>query len=286
METKQLKNHLHISGDVKTFSDIDHKETIPALLAEHQILTFDVQDLTMKEFSDLNLMWGEHIPTNIWACEKEFPIIFRVTNREVTPGKQGLFAKGDLDWHNNGPFSKDPETCVSLYCEQPCEGSITTWTNGRNAYLDLPDDIKEKIDDLDMTLTNVPQLTYLKRPTYNPDLPEEQLIQLGEIGSRSRDGMGDPRRIKRTTKKLVHIHPITGKKVLYLPILNVAKLHCEDGESLFHYLVDHYITTDRYSVHHRWEKGSMLMADQVSGIHRRNDITGDRDLWRTQFWYR
>jgi taurine dioxygenase len=86
------------------------------------------------------------------------------------------------------------------------------------------------------------------------------------------------------THPLVRTHPETGRNCLYLgrrsksylPVLDVAQ-----SEALLDRLWSH-ATQDRYTWHHRWQPGDVLMWDNRAVMHRRNpfDATARRLLHR------
>lgn len=97
-----------------------------------------------------------------------------------------------------------------------------------------------------------------------------------------------------TGSKLVIPHPTTGKpclryhepwpatKTKYDSILVTLENHDEDtGRQLFE-TIDSVLYDRRVAYYHVWEKGDMLISDNILNLHTRTNFEGkaDRELWR------
>ncbi len=297
---------IQLNIDLKICSDAELKKIIYTLQFS-PIIVIKKQNLTIERINYINHIWGTHQLAHIWCNHLEYPIIFRVTNREIEPGKKGLFGDGELDWHSNGVFAPDPEEIVSLYCVKTHANSVTYWTDFAKAYSDLPEAIKIEIENIDVHITNKISDLYLKRAAHYPLLEHEQQA-LDKISTRTRNfSGGNPdnpfeipstyfqtdsksnsvRKLKERTKPLVVMNKISKKKGLYFPFLSIDRLlHVDEqrSEELFYYLVEHCIKSENYTYGHIWEEGDLILADQRVGLHRRNNIIGERELYRTAFW--
>lgn len=205
----------------------------------------------------------------------DYPGLFRVTNKRKEGQKIGIFADKELDWHSNGngrPSGK--ECCVALYCIKPGENSITSFCDTRQAYNDLPQDIKEIVDDTECTFQ------FQNDTFYKLDKDDKELV------------MFENKRIypEGVTKPLVYNHPYDGKKGLYFTFHYIRKMWRKSGETvdevwLKQYLMDH-VFQDKYIWHHDdWQPGDFIFMDQFHSIHKRNEVQGDRFLYRISFDY-
>jgi alpha-ketoglutarate-dependent taurine dioxygenase len=240
-------------------------------------------------------------------------------------GKRGIFPRGELEWHCNGTLALDPEDCVTLYCVVPTKDRCDTiFLNGVEAYKDLPNDIKQQIENTLLMITSDVRsfhrsnfehlVTRTEQPRILNDnraytISEDQVTieeakDLHNIQGRKRsDGpiyqemmrrkeeYSVEGRWKYTYKKLVHEHTVTGQKGLYFPFLNVAGLHDipkDEQKELYDYLVKHYL---KYEYSHDWKTGDLMLFDQTQALHKRQpfpEVDGeqqDRLLWRGAFYY-
>jgi len=107
----------------------------------------------------------------------------------------------------------------------------------------------------------------------------------------SRIGLGDDRydeeQLKRfppVERPLVHVHPGSGRKVLYpsVHIESVSGLTVPEGRLLVAELLEH-ATQPEFIYTHTWRAGDYVMWDNRSTLHRgkRYDLSARRDLRRT-----
>jgi len=195
----------------------------------------------------------------------------RVTNQRDEHGKKiGLFADKELDWHSNGNNRETGrECCVMLYCVRPGVNSITSFADTRKAYQELPDDIKELLEDVDCNFK------FMNNTFYHLDEGDQEL-EFFENTNLYPEGL---------VKPLVYKHPFSGEKGLYFTFHSINKMWRRSGEPLDEqwlrkYLYDHCFQ-EKYIYHHdNWQNGDMIFMDQFHSIHRRNEVQGDRFMWR------
>jgi len=252
-------------------------------LTTEMILVFPRQNLTEKKLVELCRKNGKFQITNIWCNHSEYPEIFRVTNKIIDEknNKKGLFSGQNLDWHCNGHFSKDPEEVVVLYCVQPGIDSCTSYIDGHAAFEALSALDKKRILNSTITMCNVPKKTILNQKVY--DVNDYEQVELNKIWTRTRDGIEEKNKeIKFKKVSLIRKHPISGVHGLYFPFLNVTKISNDEDNSFFNFLVDHFL---KFRYDHWWQPGDLVIADQTMGLHKRNEIKGERELYRLAFWY-
>jgi taurine dioxygenase len=261
----------------------DFKPFLTELTTE-MILVFKNQNLKEKKLVELCKQYGRFQLTNIWCNHPEYPEIFRVTNRIIDEkeNKKGLFSGKNLDWHCNGHFSKDPEEVVALYCIAPGINSCTSYIDGRAAFEALSDSDKQRALNSNITMCNIPKTTIMNQKVY--DVNDYEQDELNKIWSRTRDGTDEKndKQVKYKKVPLVRQHPISKVNGLYFPFLNVAKISDDKNNEFFNFLVDHYL---KFRYDHWWKANELVIADQTMGLHKRNEIKGDRELHRLAFWY-
>lgn len=274
------------------------------------------QNLSKKQYARILRLWGKNPERNFWFEDKKDHEVMYVTNKILEgTNQQGLFARGELEWHCNGVLAEDPEDCVTLYCKQPTKDPCNTqFLNSVPAYRDLPRDVKLKIHNTQCIISSDDRgfhklrFDHLIKTRHRPRmlgnvnvykvdrdkvLPEEQ-ANLHASYSRCRDKNSSIRmemREKRVLynepnarwncvyKKLVHNHRLTGQTGLYFPVYNVigfSNIPEDEWQDLYNFLFSHYVQ-DKYMYDHEWKEGDLMLFDNTQGIHKRYDIPLDEN---------
>lgn len=178
-------------------------------------------------------------------------IIF-ISNKKSEDGENvGSLPDGELHYHSDGAHRASPYRATTLYSlEIPSTGGETKIADLRAAYDDLSDAMKQRIDDL--KVHNI----YDTRATLRDQT----------------DVTND--KLSNAVHPLVRVHPDTGRKALYLSRLmtrNVAGMDPAESASLLEELFRH-IEQDKYVYAHPWKVGELLMWDNRSVNHARNDF--------------
>lgn len=298
--------HKELDIDLKKCTD-EQIKNVAKLTAYHSNVLLRNQDLTKEDYARILALWGDKTQHHAWYEDPDHHQIQYVTNRAMPElgGKRGIFPRGELEWHCNGTLALDPEDCVTLYCVIPTKDRCDTiFLNGVEAYKDLPEDVKSRIENSYCMITNdlrsfhrsdFPHL--ISRPeqprilnsnrayTISEDqvTPEEakdlHAIQgrnrgedssiVKEMMRRKEEYSVEGARWKYVYKKLVHEHTVTGQKGLYFPFLNVAGFHDipkEEWKELYDFLLEHYL---KYEYSHDWKAGDLMLFDQTQALHKR-----------------
>jgi alpha-ketoglutarate-dependent taurine dioxygenase len=211
---------------------------------------------------------------------EDYPGLGRVTNRRDANGKKmGVFADNHLDWHSNGNARESGrECCVALYCVEPGDPdpyfNATEFCDTRQAYLDLPPEIKEIVDDVDC-IFQWRNNTFYHLDDDDPEIP------MFRNPEKFPDGL---------VKPLVYSHPFTGENGLYFTFHYITKMWRRSGAPLDEawlrqYLMDWVFQPKYCYLHNDWQKGDLIFMDQFHSIHRRNKVKGDRFLYRVTIDY-
>jgi len=298
--------HKELDIDLKKCTN-EQIKNVAKLTAYHSNVLLRNQDLTKDDYARILALWGDKTQHHAWYEDPDHHQIQYVTNRAMPElgGKRGIFPRGELEWHCNGTLALDPEDCVTLYCVIPTKDRCDTiFLNGVEAYKDLPEDVKSRIENSYCMITNdlrsfhrsdFPHL--ISRPeqprilnsnrayTISEDqvTPEEakdlHAIQgrnrgedssiVKEMMRRKEEHNVEGARWKYVYKKLVHEHTVTGQKGLYFPFLNVAGFHDipkEEWKELYDFLLEHYL---KYEYSHDWKAGDLMLFDQTQALHKR-----------------
>lgn len=316
-----------IDLDLKSATEQQVKN-IARLTAYHSNVLLRNQELDKDDYARILALWGDKTKHHAWYEDPDHHQIQYVTNRSMPElgGKRGIFPRGELEWHCNGTLALDPEDCVTLYCVIPTKDRCdTVFLNGVEAYKDLPNDVKEKIENTLLMITsdarsfhksNFPHLiSRTEKPrilntnrayTISEDqVTAEEAKDLHAIQGRNRgDSVISYKMMNRVEeysvkgpwkfvfKDLVHTHYVTGQKGLYFPFLNVAGftgIPQDEWQDLYNYLVEHYL---KYQYSHDWKTGDLMLFDQTQALHKRQPFPTkndgeqqDRLLWRGTFYY-
>lgn len=160
------------------------------------------------------------------------------------------YLKGSLFWHIDGTMNPVPVRGSILTSKVlPTWGGNTEFANCYAAYDDLPQETKDKIDDLRVVHAMwVSQLYHTPEPT---------LAQLEDWQS------------KGTQELPLVWHHKTGRKSLVLgnTARNVVGKDMEESARILHGLREH-ATSEPYHYAHEWEVGDSVMWDNTGTLHR------------------
>lgn len=277
---------------------------VALLLAEYGAIVFKNVITPVKEYSEWQLKFGYHRHANIWCCHSEYPIFYRVTNKQLTSNEKGLFGHGDLDWHQNILFVPNSEEAVGLYGLEVAGVAPTILSNSIPLWKNLTQGEKDFYSRVKMRTTNKSEDTYDKKMAHYVLPTEEQKdFEKNRVVSHISNSVNfDPANThlyptlefqKKNFLRLKPRHPL-GTDGLYFPMLNIEYMADENNEILpdhkqvFDRLKYLHIGTDDYIYTHNWEKGDIFLMDQLVSMHKRGPMVLDipRELLRTACWYK
>jgi len=190
--------------------------------------------------------------------------ILRVTGEKNDKGEEGLFGHTSaLDWHANQASNYERDPLIWLYGVKGTQGSKTSWINNIESYKALPEDLKEEIKDIQITLG-------YKSGSYSPSK--------FFIEHHSED----------KPFNLVHTND-AGYTGLYFPFLQVfgmKGIEQERYESLMERLKE-VVLRPEFCYDHHWQDGDIVISEQWLSIHKRwaFDKMNERVLHRIAFNY-
>jgi taurine dioxygenase len=294
LRTLDSTNAVELDFNLLTASNEDLKEFVKIIPDHHLILIRNLPTDKSKLVEVINKIGKTFIrPEGLYFTDPEAIEITRVTNARDEQGKKlGLFADLELCWHSNGTLRKDvKQVTLMLYCVKPGDlgYGITGFCNMRKAYEDLPDDVKDLIDSMEVRHSmkafagEIPSIGKNDGGyKLTQDDPEYEIFN-GSNVNRQGETLYTTEK-EEVWKPLVVTHPWHGQKALYfIPSVIVEwrnpKYANFDSNWLWNYLYDHCFQ-EKYIYQHEWKPGDMIFNDQYYGLHNRNEVRGDRLLWR------
>ena len=250
--------------DFRTPIDADVRTALNDAFVEHHVLVMRDQEFSPDDFKVAVQVFGELQPHD----KKEhhvpgFPDVSYVSNDEFVNGRRIIPGETFHTDHSNHP--RPPKATTLFAVELPSSGGDTQYVNMHDAYDDLPEATKRKIDDLKAVHA------YLSKYSPRP---------LGYLSEESRKKLPPP-----GMHPLVRTHPDNGRKALYLnPVRMESILGMEDDDALglIGELMAH-ATRKKYEYRHKWRHGDWVLWDNRSVMHQANP---DYDMNERRFLYR
>jgi taurine dioxygenase len=166
----------------------------------------------------------------------------------------------EVVWHTDNSYVEVPPAGSMLYAlEIPPAGGggDTSFNNQYLAYEDLSDDLKKEIEGKSQVHDSSRNSAGILRPGVKlPMRPEE---------------------VEGPVHPLVRVHPVTGKRALYLgrrrqwPSNYIVGMSNEDSEALLDKLWAH-ATQPKYAWTHKWRVGDIVLWDNRCVMHYRTEI--------------
>ena len=242
-----------------TYVDIAQEVQLKGLKIFHDI------EHTEESYIEFMKQFGELECHKLFMNSKKVPELFYATDKRDESGKKiGMFGGGELGWHSNGNSRHLIEKIlISLYCVEGDPNTTLSVCNTSDPFYDLSEEDQEYFKRLSI------RLKFKNNTMYNLDEGDPEL----EFMSKN----------KGSIRPLVGVHPHTGKYYFYFPYHFIIRAW--DGKTR----IDHeelierlkpIIFKSKYQTHHVFAKGDMLLMDQLTTLHRRTPVMGDRMLWR------
>ena len=239
---------------------------------ERLVLVFKKQNLDDHKLINFSKYFGELDPPGPNPYGRtflpEFPeinVISNVKNEQGTP--IGNLGDGEAVWHADMTYLQLPPKAGILYAlEVPENQGNTHFANMALAYNELPNKLKEKIDDKILIHDSAHNSAGMLRKGYSEvDNPSET------PGARHPMVITD----KNTNKKLLFL----GRR----PHAYIIGLELEDSENLLNEIWEH-ATQEKFTWTQKWEKGDLLMWKNLNVLHKRDafDPNTRRVMHRTQ----
>jgi taurine dioxygenase len=225
------------------------------LWAHQPVLVFRRQALAEHELANFSALFGplERVVRTEWASPvvPEVGLISNLKDGEARP--IGGLGDGELQWHSDQSYMANPATGAMLYAvELPAEGGTTSWVDLAAAYAGLPDRLAGLIEG------KYAVFSYVKRLA-------------GYQGVDRVISEETKRKTPPVLHPLVHTHPVTGRKALYLDFTTTIGIDGMDdaaGSALLDEIYA-FATQPRFVYRHDWQVGDVVMWDNGLTMHRR-----------------
>jgi taurine dioxygenase len=240
-----------------------------ALWAQHPVLVFRRQALSEDELAEFSARFGplERTVRTDWASpvRPEVGVISNLKDAQARP--IGGLGDGEIQWHSDQSYMLNPATGAMLYAlELPPADGTTSWVDLCAAYAGLPDPLKRAIEGRRAVFS------YAKR------LAAYQGVDrvISEEAKRKTPPILHP---------MVHTHPVTGRRALYLDSTTTVAIEGMDEASGSALLEEIYklATRPEFVYCHHWQIGDALLWDNGFTMHRREpfDPSARRLMKRT-----
>jgi taurine dioxygenase len=238
---------------------------------DHQVLLFRNVALSDDDLVAFSRRFGELDHAPIQETGRRFvdghPEIYVVSNVVQDGVAIGSLGAGEAVWHTDMSYLPDPPKASALYAlEIPPRGGDTSFCSMYAAWDELPPALKRRVENLRVKHDG----------TYNS-------------GGYVRQGVtatGDPRTSHGVLHPLVHLHPETGRRALYLGRRRNAYidgLSLDESDALLDEIWEQ-ATRDPLTWRHQWRAGDLVLWDNRCTMHRRDafDPSTRRIMHRTQ----
>jgi taurine dioxygenase len=251
--------------DLSCRIDAPTREALNRAFVAHSVLVVRGQTLSAQAFlgavQNFGAVFEQH---NTRFALPECPKIHYISNQDrYADGRRYIPGAGYHTDHSNDPVP--PKATALLAIVLPETGGDTQFVDMRQAYDDLPDEMKGRIDGLRC------------RHVYQSKHSARKLMGL----TPQRQNEVPPSAIH----PLVRTHPESGRRSLYLNPIRIEEIVGmpeTDALALLEQLLAH-ATQEKYQYRHRWRPGDLVMWDNRCLLHKAN---GDYPGTQTRYLYR
>ncbi len=223
------------------------------------------QTLTPEQQIELTRRFGQILRVPYIKPLDEHPDIVAVL-KEADEQRISTFGG---TWHSDFSFLDEPPSFTMLYAlELPDVGGDTLWSSQYAAYDALSPAMQRMLDPLRAVQTGWPHGT--KGPSASVAVSRSVVMT-----------RNDPSADREVTHPVVRVHPVTGRKALFVnPVYTQRFDGMTEAESrpLLSFLFEH-ATKPEFTCRLRWTPGTMAIWDNRCLLHLAvNDYDGSRRL--------
>jgi len=240
-------------------------QAVQQALAHHSVLFFRDQQLTPVQQLDVTRRFGDVLRVPFIQHLEQYPDIIAVL-KEADERKISTFGG---TWHSDFSFLDEPPDYTLLYALQlPELGGDTLWASQYEAYAHLSPAMQKLLDPLRAVQTAWPHGT--KGPAGGASVSRS----IGMV-------RGEPSADREVAQPVVRVHPVTGRKALFVnPVYTqyFAGMTEEESRPLLQFLFQHAIRAE-FTCRLRWAPGTLALWDNRCLLHLAiNDYDGSRRL--------
>lgn len=243
-------------------------EAILAAFHRFSVIFFRGQRLSPRALADFAARFG---PLDVHhMTEHVLPDIpqVRVLSNAKKEGRAVGITRGGMHWHSDLSYKPVPAAATLLYgIECPPEGADTQFVSMCAAYDALPEATRARIAGL--------QAVHDRNFRYAALYPNRAPLTPEQVA-----------KVPPSTHPLVRVHPVTGRKALFLAkdvVSHIVGLPADESRALIDEL-EAFATQPRFVYSHRWQAGDLIVWDNRSTLHRATpyDNRHTRTLHRVQ----
>ncbi|MCG8545490.1 MAG: TauD/TfdA family dioxygenase [Alphaproteobacteria bacterium] len=234
------------------------------LWLQYKVAVFPGQDLEDGDLLSFTRRLGEpfvHVQSQLVSPDHEQ--VMYMSNQGAS-----RTVHGELGWHTDQCYTPEPVFGTILYGVAVTEtGGETQFADLSAAYDNLPDELRHRLERLTAVFA-------VEKPTYERQVPltDEQRKAIPPV-----------------RHPIIRTHPYLDRKSLYISqnhINCIGDLSYDESEVLLAELVA-IATRDGHVYTHRWTPRDVIMWDNTSVMHRRNDFPAEqrRFMKRTGFHF-
>jgi taurine dioxygenase len=239
-------------ADLRRPLPADQLEEVKAAWAEHAVVSFPDQPLSLDELEAFTLQIGPFGVDPYVAPMPGHPNVLEV-RREAS---EKLTPFGG-NWHSDWSFQPTPPAATILRSEViPPVGGDTLFVDAAAAYAALDEATRAKLAPL--------KAVHSATKAYGPKSGYAK-----ELDQRSMPIIVSPEADKVFAHPLVRTHPVTGRKALFIsPVYTVGieGMAPAEADPILGDLYKHMIQ-DRFIYRHKWRAGMVLMWDNRCTMH-------------------
>ena len=242
----------------------DARTELNRAFANHHVLVIRDQELTPIGFKNAAQVFGELQPHDKKETHvPDHPDVYYVSNDQIVNGKRIIPGESFHTDHSNHPVP--PKATTLFAVSLPSTGGDTQYVNMHDAYDDLPEAMKRRIDGL--------KAVHVYLSKYSPR-------SLGHLSEDSRNALPPP-----GIHPLVRMHPDNGRKALYLNPVRMESIPGMEDAAALALIADlmAHATQKKYEYRHQWRPGDMVIWDNRSVMHQANP---DYDMNERRYLYR
>ena len=254
-----------VTGIDLTRADDAAMQAVFAALAAHGVLFFRDQQLTPEQQVAVTRRFGTVLRVPYIRHLDAHPDVIAVL-KEADERRISTFGG---TWHSDFSFLDEPPSLTLLYAiELPPVGGDTLWASQYAAYDALSPGMQRLLDPLRCVQTAWPH------GTRGPGIDAPVSRSIGMV-------RGDPSADREVLQPVVRVHPVTGRKALFVnPVYSQKFEGMTEAESrpLLQFLFQHAASPE-FCCRLRWAPGTLAVWDNRCLMHLAiNDYDGSRRL--------
>ena len=240
--------------------DIDLKQELSSKMIDdirtqwvnYGIAIFLDQILTLEEYENFSQYFGPYGNEPFLIPMRDHPHVVKLHRKA---NEEAAHFGGA--WHSDWSFQNQPPAATMLYSEIiPPVGGDTLFANTADAYDDLPDNLKQRIKNLNAL--HSAKLPYAKDGVYATEGKKRTM----KIHTSDEANKMMPHPIVRTHKE-------TGRKTLFInPVytIEIEGMTKQDSDLLLFELYSH-MGNEKYIFRHKWHPNMLIMWDNRTVMH-------------------